>query len=95
MKVETLEAYDVPADILEIWRSQVGGELLPVQERAESEVKLRFAGRSPKSGPLACFPEMNVLSHDPAIPDEPHAGELEVNTAIAQCRHQRILDQIG
>jgi hypothetical protein len=32
-----VEAYDVRADILEIWRSQVGGDLLPVQERALKE----------------------------------------------------------
>lgn len=40
MKVETLEAYNVPADILEIWRSQVGPQLLPVQERAVKEFGL-------------------------------------------------------
>src|SRR5438270_13183492 len=40
MKVETLEAYNVPADILEIWRSQVGPYLLPVQERAVKEFGL-------------------------------------------------------
>jgi hypothetical protein len=34
MRVET---HDIRADTLEIWRSQVGGELLPVQERALKE----------------------------------------------------------
>ena len=32
MRVDTLEAYNVPADILSIWRTEVGAELLPVQE---------------------------------------------------------------
>ncbi len=40
MRVDTLEAYNVPADILAIWREQVGTELLPVQERAVKEFGL-------------------------------------------------------
>src|SRR5882757_1647504 len=40
MRVETLEAYNVPPDILQIWRDQVGPELLPVQERAVKEFGL-------------------------------------------------------
>jgi ATP-dependent DNA helicase len=40
MKVETLEAYNVPPDIIEVWRDQVGSELLPVQERAVKEFGL-------------------------------------------------------
>ena len=39
MKVDTLEAYNVPPDILEIWRSQIGVELLPMQEQMQSNFK--------------------------------------------------------
>jgi helicase len=40
MRIETLEAYNVPADIIDVWREQVGAELLPVQERAVKEFGL-------------------------------------------------------
>ena len=40
MKVDTLEAYNVPPDIIEVWRNHVGPELLPVQERAVKEFGL-------------------------------------------------------
>jgi helicase len=40
MKVDTLEAYNVPPDIIEVWRNDVGSELLPVQERAVKEFGL-------------------------------------------------------
>ena len=40
MKVETLEAYNVPPDIIDVWRNHVGSELLPVQERAVKEFGL-------------------------------------------------------
>lgn len=43
MRVETLEAYNVPTDLLEIWRTTVGPTLLPVQELAVKEYGL-FAG---------------------------------------------------
>jgi len=40
MRIDTLEAYNVPADILEVWRRHVGPDLLPVQERAVKELGL-------------------------------------------------------
>jgi helicase len=40
MRVETLEAYNLPPEILSIWRERVGPELLPVQERAVKEYGL-------------------------------------------------------
>src|SRR5690349_3315232 len=40
VRIETLEAYNVPADIIDVWRAQVGAELLPVQERAVKEFGL-------------------------------------------------------
>jgi helicase len=43
MRVDTLEAYNVPTDLLEIWRTTVGPTLLPVQELAVKEYGL-FAG---------------------------------------------------
>src|SRR6476469_2022188 len=62
MKVETLEAYDVPADILDIWRSQVGGELLPVQERAVKEFGL--------------FSEANLIVFSPTSSGKTFVGEM-------------------
>src|SRR4051812_29789247 len=40
MKVEVLGASNVPPEILSIWRTQVGAELLPVQVRAVTEFGL-------------------------------------------------------
>ncbi len=40
MRIETLEAYNVPADIIDVWRSHVAAQLLPVQERAVKEFGL-------------------------------------------------------
>ncbi len=40
MRVDTLEAYNVPDDILAIWRASVGEHLLPVQERAVKDFGL-------------------------------------------------------
>jgi hypothetical protein len=40
MKVDTLEAYNVPPDIIDVWRNHVGSDLLPVQERAVKEFGL-------------------------------------------------------
>src|SRR5262245_31480227 len=40
MKVDTLEAYNVPSDIIDVWRNHVGADLLPVQERAVKEFGL-------------------------------------------------------
>ncbi len=40
MRIDTLEAYNVPADIIDVWRTHVGPELLPVQERAVKEFGL-------------------------------------------------------
>jgi helicase len=62
MRVETLEAYNVPADILEIWRSQVGGELLPVQERAVKEFGL--------------FSEANLIVFSPTSSGKTFVGEM-------------------
>lgn len=62
MKVETLEAYDVPADILEIWRSQVGGVLLPVQERAVKEFGL--------------FSDGNLIVFSPTSSGKTFVGEM-------------------
>jgi helicase len=40
MRVDALEAYDIPAEILAIWRATIGPELLPVQVRAVKECGL-------------------------------------------------------
>src|SRR4051812_14556173 len=40
MRIDTLEAYNVPPDIIDVWRTHVGPELLPVQERAVKEFGL-------------------------------------------------------
>jgi len=62
MKVATLEAYNVPADILEIWRSEVGEELLPVQERAIKEFGL--------------FSESNLIVFSPTSSGKTFVGEM-------------------
>lgn len=62
MKVATLEAYNVPADVLEIWRSQVGEELLPVQERAVKEFGL--------------FSESNLIVFSPTSSGKTFVGEM-------------------
>ena len=62
MKVETLEAYNVPSEILAIWRSQVGAELLPVQERAVKEFGL--------------FSEGNLIVFSPTSSGKTFIGEM-------------------
>src|SRR5205809_2482504 len=62
MKVETLEAYNVPSDILAIWRDQVGVELLPVQERAVKEFGL--------------FGEGNLIVFSPTSSGKTFVGEM-------------------
>src|SRR5882724_10560146 len=62
MKVETLEAYNVPSDILAIWRSQVGAELLPVQERAIKEFGL--------------FADGNLIVFSPTSSGKTFVGEM-------------------
>jgi helicase len=62
MKVETLEAYNVPDDILQIWRSQVGPDLLPVQERAVKEFGL--------------FSETNLIVFSPTSSGKTFVGEM-------------------
>jgi len=65
MKVDTLEAYNVAPDILEIWREQVGPELLPVQERAVKEFGLFGGGNlivfSPTSSGKTFIGEMAAV----------------------------------
>jgi helicase len=62
MKVETLEAYNVPSEILAIWRSQVGADLLPVQERAVKEFGL--------------FSEGNLIVFSPTSSGKTFIGEM-------------------
>ncbi|HVV51139.1 MAG TPA: DEAD/DEAH box helicase [Polyangia bacterium] len=62
MKVETLEAYNVPSDILAVWRQQVGADLLPVQERAIKEFGL--------------FAEGNLIVFSPTSSGKTFVGEM-------------------
>ena len=62
MKVDTLEAYNVPSDILGIWRDQVGPELLPVQERAVKEFGL--------------FGDGNLIVFSPTSSGKTFVGEM-------------------
>jgi helicase len=62
MKVETLEAYNVPADILAVWRAQVGAALLPVQERAVKEFGL--------------FADGNLIVFSPTSSGKTFIGEM-------------------
>ena len=65
MRVETLEAYNVPTDLLEIWRTTVGPTLLPVQELAVKEYGLFSGGNlivfSPTSSGKTFIGEMAAV----------------------------------
>src|SRR3954469_23222871 len=65
MKVEVLGAYNVPSEILSIWRTQVGPELLPVQVRAVTEFGLFTSGNlivfSPTSSGKTFIGEMAAV----------------------------------
>jgi helicase len=65
MRIETLEAYNVPSDLLEIWRSTVGPTLLPVQELAVKEYGLFTSGNlivfSPTSSGKTFIGEMAAV----------------------------------
>jgi len=62
MRVETLEAYDVPTDILAIWRETIGPELLPVQQRAVKEFGL--------------FGDSNLIVFSPTSSGKTFIGEM-------------------
>ncbi len=62
MRVDTLEAYDVPPEILGIWQSTVGPELLPVQERAVKEFGL--------------FGDSNLVVFSPTSSGKTFVGEM-------------------
>jgi helicase len=62
VKVDTLEAYNVPPEILKIWREQVGPELLPVQERAVKEFGL--------------FGDGNLIVFSPTSSGKTFVGEM-------------------
>lgn len=65
MRIETLEAYNVPSDLLEIWRDTVGPTLLPVQELAVKEYGLFTGGNlivfSPTSSGKTFIGEMAAV----------------------------------
>jgi len=62
MRIDTLEAYNVAADILSIWRGSVGAELLPVQERAVKEFGL--------------FSDGNLIVFSPTSSGKTFVGEM-------------------
>ena len=62
MRVDTLEAYNVPDDILAIWRTSVGEHLLPVQERAVKEFGL--------------FGDTNLIVFSPTSSGKTFIGEM-------------------
>jgi helicase len=65
MRIDTLEAYNVPTDLLEIWRKTVGPTLLPVQEMAVKEYGLFSGGNlivfSPTSSGKTFIGEMAAV----------------------------------
>ncbi len=65
MRIDTLEAYNVPTDLLEIWRTTVGPTLLPVQEMAVKEYGLFSGGNlivfSPTSSGKTFIGEMAAV----------------------------------
>src|SRR5512143_3862980 len=62
MRVDTLEAYNVPQDVLAIWRESVGENLLPVQERAVKEFGL--------------FGDANLIVFSPTSSGKTFVGEM-------------------
>ena len=67
MKIEMLGAYNVPPEILAIWRAQVGQDLLPVQARAVREFGLFMAG--------------NIIVFSPTSSGKTFIGEMAAVTA--------------
>jgi superfamily II helicase len=61
-QIETQEPYNVPPDILNFWRGQVGTDLLPVQKRAIKEVGL--------------FPDGNLIVFWPTSSGKIFVGEM-------------------
>src|SRR5687768_14290490 len=65
MRVEMLEAYNVPPDVVTLWREAVGQRLLPVQERAVKEFGLFGSGNlvvfSPTSSGKTFIGEMAAV----------------------------------
>ena len=62
MRIDTLEAYSVSPDILRIWTTSVGSELLPVQEKAIKEFGL--------------FSDRNLIVFSPTSSGKTFVGEM-------------------
>jgi len=70
MKINTLEAYNLPPDILRIWRESIGPTLLPVQERAVKEFGL--------------FSDGNLIVFSPTSSGKTFIGEMAAIKAASE-----------
>jgi helicase len=96
MRVDTLEAYNIAPDILEIWRETVGAELLPVQERAVKEFGLFGQGNlivfSPTSSGKTFVGEMAAVK---AARENTKVFYLVPQKALAEEKFQEFRQRYG
>jgi helicase len=91
MRIETLEAYNVSPDLVEIWRDSVGGTLLPVQEMAVKEYGLFTGGNlivfSPTSSGKTFIGEMAAVK---AARENTKVFYLVPQKALADEKHREL-----
>jgi helicase len=96
MRVDLLEAYGVPAEILSIWREQFGVELLPVQRRAVKELDLFGTSNlivfSPTSSGKTFVGEMAAVK---AARENTKVFYLVPQKALAEEKHRELSERYG
>lgn len=96
MRVDTLEAYNIAPDILAVWRSSVGSELLSVQERAVKEYGLFGGGNlivfSPTSSGKTFVGEMAAVK---AARENTKVFYLVPQKALAEEKFQEFRQRYG
>ena len=96
MRVDTLEAYNIAPDILAVWRSSVGSELLSVQERAVKEFGLFGGGNlivfSPTSSGKTFVGEMAAVK---AARENTKVFYLVPQKALAEEKFQEFRQRYG
>ena len=94
MRVDLLEAYGVPAEILSIWRDQFGAELLPVQRRTVKELDLFGTSNlivfSPTSSGKTFVGEMAAIK---AARENTKVFYLVPQKALAEEKHRELSDR--
>ncbi len=96
MRVDLLEAYGIPAEILSIWREQFGAELLPVQRRAVKELDLFGASNlivfSPTSSGKTFVGEMAAVK---AARENTKVFYLVPQKALAAEKYRELSERYG